>query len=317
MKKIVAGVAIGLACVLAVGGVALITKGFKENPFEKKSELTAEGFEMADGIELDIESSALKFTAYMTLETADRLDDGTVNWGILVAPEMYFEQLDTEKTGQVDWVPAFEESELASMKRAHMALSVIDDPRDSGEKVCRIEYNVGTGFRNYNGEFTAIGYIETVTEEGTTYEYASYPKGETYATYGRSFSYLAAEALNRHAAEQVYYTPSNLETLHGIINGAVDAANGEETETKDGSKFAVTLSETEKTLKRKESFTLTAEISPKAELPILWKSSNPDIAEVQDGKVTAKKDGRAVISAYVAGERYDCTVTVGEPEQAE
>ena len=132
---------------------------------------------MADGIELDIESSALKFTAYMTLETAARLDDGTVNWGILVAPEMYFEQLDTEKTGQVDWVPAFEESELASMKRAHMALSVIDDPRDSGEKVCRIEYNVGTGFQNYNGEFTAIGYIETVTDEGTTYEYASYPKG--------------------------------------------------------------------------------------------------------------------------------------------
>ena len=87
--------------------------------------------------------------------------------------------------------------------------------------------------------------------------------------------------------------------------------------TKDGSKFAVTLSETEKTLKRKESFTLTAEISPKAELPILWKSSNPEIAEVQDGKVTAKKDGTAVISAYVAGERYDCTVTVGEPEQAE
>ena len=315
MKKIVAGVAIGLACVLAVGGVALITKGFKENPFEKKSELIAEGYEMADSPELNFDLLAIRFPAYMTLETANRLKDGTVDVGIILAPVSYFEQVDTEKTGQVDWIKAFEEAELTFVDSGNLTpvLNYIED----GEMFFRVSVGMKISYRNYNRPFTAIGYIETVTEEGTTYEYASYPEGETYATYGKSLSWLAAEALNRHAAEQVYYTPSNLETLHGIINGAVDAANGEETETKDGSKFAVTLSETEKTLKRKESFTLTAEISPKADLPILWKSSDPEIAEVKDGEVMAKKDGTAVISAYIAGEKYDCTVTVGEPEKSE
>ena len=121
MKKIVAGVAIGLACVLAVGSVALITKGFKENPFEKKSELTAEGFEMAETAELDLDELAIRFPTYMTMETADRLDDGTVNWGTVLAPVSYFEQVDTEKTGQIDWIKAFEEAEMPFLKGSKLS----------------------------------------------------------------------------------------------------------------------------------------------------------------------------------------------------
>lgn len=48
-------------------------------------------------------------------------------------------------------------------------------------------------------------------------------------------------------------------------------------------------------------------------LPVLWVSSNPDAATVdQNGHVTATAKGKAVITAYINGKAYKCNVTVTE-----
>lgn len=43
---------------------------------------------------------------------------------------------------------------------------------------------------------------------------------------------------------------------------------------------------------------------------VKWKSSNPKVASVKNGKVTAKKPGKATITATAAGKKASCKITV-------
>ena len=66
-----------------------------------------------------------------------------------------------------------------------------------------------------------------------------------------------------------------------------------------------------------ESLTLTATINPNnaTEKTIRWSTSNPDIASVSNGVVTAKTVGSATITAYSSnGLSASCTVTVTAPD---
>lgn len=74
----------------------------------------------------------------------------------------------------------------------------------------------------------------------------------------------------------------------------------------------VTLNQTEVTLKRGESATLIAQITPlESTDTITWESNNTKIAEVIEGVVVAKSEGVATISAYTeSGVKATCRVTV-------
>ena len=75
---------------------------------------------------------------------------------------------------------------------------------------------------------------------------------------------------------------------------------------------SVTLSETALTLDIGNTAELTAAVSPEgAEAAVTWTSSNPGVASVLDGKVTAVSAGSAVITASTAnGKTAACSVTV-------
>lgn len=77
----------------------------------------------------------------------------------------------------------------------------------------------------------------------------------------------------------------------------------------------ITLDVTEKTLKEGESFTLTATVTPAnaKDKTVTWTSSNPEVAAVEGGLVTAIAVGSAVITATtVNGLTATCNVTVTE-----
>ena len=72
------------------------------------------------------------------------------------------------------------------------------------------------------------------------------------------------------------------------------------------------------TLKAKQSYNLKATIEPKKATTktLIWSSSNKKVATVTSkGKVTAKKNGTAVITVKVKGTKKSakCTVKVGNP----
>lgn len=79
---------------------------------------------------------------------------------------------------------------------------------------------------------------------------------------------------------------------------------------------SVKLNRTSLKLQKGESYRLKAAVSPKnaSDRSVSWKSSNPEIAAVKNGKVTAKKPGTAVITAKAkdgSGKTAKCRVTVG------
>ncbi len=82
---------------------------------------------------------------------------------------------------------------------------------------------------------------------------------------------------------------------------------------------SITLSETELTMMPNESVTLTATLSPEdvEYKTVNWTSSNPEIATVTNGRITALKPGIVTITAttgYEGDIAASCEVTVRRPE---
>lgn len=81
---------------------------------------------------------------------------------------------------------------------------------------------------------------------------------------------------------------------------------------------SVSLNKTSLTLEIGGSYTLIATVSPSnaTDKSVTWSSTNPSVASVSDGKVTAKSEGTTTITATVHnGKSTSCTVTVNEPAQ--
>ena len=76
----------------------------------------------------------------------------------------------------------------------------------------------------------------------------------------------------------------------------------------------VTLSQTNLTLDEGESATLTATVLPAdaTDKTVTWSSSNPSVASVSDGVVTAVREGTATITASAGGKTAQCTVMVNK-----
>ena len=75
---------------------------------------------------------------------------------------------------------------------------------------------------------------------------------------------------------------------------------------------SVTLSKTELTLEPGGSETLTAAVLPEnaTDKTVIWSTSNAEIATVTDGKITAVKEGEAIITAKAGEKEATCKVTV-------
>ena len=76
--------------------------------------------------------------------------------------------------------------------------------------------------------------------------------------------------------------------------------------------ISIQLSQKNITLKEGENKSITAQILPYDSTDtIKWRSGNPSVAEVYNGRIAAKKAGTAIITAYAdSGVQANCTVTV-------
>lgn len=81
----------------------------------------------------------------------------------------------------------------------------------------------------------------------------------------------------------------------------------------------ITLDKEDVTLQVGELFTLSAETYPEKDAPVEWESSDPSVAVVRNGKVTAKGAGTAIVTASVNGGEVtaECIVRVRSNEEVQ
>ena len=81
----------------------------------------------------------------------------------------------------------------------------------------------------------------------------------------------------------------------------------------------ITLDKEDVTLQVGELFTLSAETYPEEDAPVEWESSDPAVAVVRNGKVTAKGAGTAIVTASVNGGEVtaECIVRVRSNEEVQ
>ena len=312
-----------LSFVLAIAATAGATVAiFRETEKEQTSSVTLvqEGFSMSEERTLKLETpKGLYFKANVTESLKKEVEaDEDKSFGFIVAPINYFVRVDTEASSkEINWAHALEEEKLAPL---YLEDCQVQTKRNSEGEV--LEYYIqdcitSILYKNTNVDFAAIAYVKTVDGEDISYKYASYPDGETYKSYAKSYAYVVSQVLNERALNGTYYAETDLEAMHKVINDSVDASNKLAEPTDDGSTYTVELSATEKTLEEGERFTLKAEIAEQVKLPICWISSNEEVVTVQNGVVKAIGQGKATVTAYVAGEAYTCEVEVVQPEQTE
>ena len=180
---------------------------------------------------------------------------------------------------------------------------------------------VGILYENLNLEFCAVAYAATGTGDTIVYEYAASEGSIT--ENARAVSYVATAALND---KEGGYTEEEREILRDFVYRGVDEAVGLDKAASDavtGREISIEIRETKPVaLGEKAQFTAYVLVDytgiegasrrEASDMPVVWKSLDPEIAEVDmDGNVTAKAEGRAQIVAMVGEESVEAEVKCG------
>ena len=279
-----------------------------------EADLIEERLEMRTGAQLyignDAERPQLRFSCNVTKELKAEIE-GNANkqLAMLLFPANGFDFVNPDKYTYIDWITALDKA-----GQTGYVLSYFDNNyQPNGE-----DYYIAFRFENIpykqiNNSIAALGVVITTNANGTkTYEYSKLPAGQTYRSNARSVAYVAAASLNAHVLGMETFRDDQLAILKGYINESVDKAVGHASATNDGSMYAFTVMPTgPKAVKVGETFALQVFVSPAVNIPIWYRSTDESILTVDDnGNVTAKAKGTAVIGVYVAGESYGVTVTV-------
>ena len=278
---------------------------------ENESELIAEGLQMQVGAQLALtDERAMRFTCDISTGLYNKVKaDSNKSFGMLVIAQTYFDRVNTENYTYVDWITEFEKAGVTTYNYYKYETDTL--PSNGNGYYMRYKlYDIP--FMGINHPIVCIGVVATEVEGGTTYQYAAMPSGETYQSNARSIAYVASAALNANALGMESFSEDELVLIKSYVNESVDRANGLTSPTDDDSTFAFTTSvTTTQNLSVGQSITITTTISPEVKVPVWYTSSNESVVQVdENGKVTAKGKGTAVIGVYVAGEPYSITIKV-------
>ena len=313
------------AVLLCACGWALAVKSAGAGPgdvwaVEAEETAGAEGaFTMVKGAAVRLnEETGLRFQARMTDEYKEKTEASGGEFGFVIAPARYFEEAEARSEGDCDYIRALKELESV---RAHPALHLNSKPIRDGDGWMIQASIVGILYENLNLEFCAVAYAATGTGDTIVYEYAASEGSIT--ENARAVSYVATAALNDEGGG---YTEEEREILRDFVYRGVDEAVGLDKAASDavtGREISIEIRETKPVaLGEKAQFTAYvladytgiegASRREASDMPVVWKSLNPEIAEVdRDGNVTAKAEGRARIVAMVGEESVEAEVKCG------
>ncbi|MDO5442256.1 MAG: Ig-like domain-containing protein [Bacteroidia bacterium] len=206
-----------------------------------------------------------------------------------------------------DTIVSVSNGKITALKPGNASISVKTD--DGGKTAsCSVKVN------------EKIYPVETISLDKTSLELTEGDEADLTATI------LPTNATNKN----IIWSSSN-ESVAAVMNGKVTAVTAGTAEiqakTEDGGKTAtcnvtvnakyypvesVNLSKTSQTMLPGQSITLDAYVLPDnaTDKTIIWTTSNEKVAEVVDGKVTAKAKGETTITAECGGIKGTCKITV-------
>lgn len=270
------------------------------------SSYIADGLQMQNGAQLNLSKArpALKYSMNISEQLkTDINSNANKKLAFLLMPTSFFDYLNPDNYTYIDWLSKIEATGASSY--------MLMDCKEYGSEANAIFENIA--YKDVNRMFTVIGVLITTNADGSkSYQYASFPNGENYRTNARSVAYLAAESLNAHKLGMENFTPDEIKKLKSYINESVDKAYEKSEATDDGSTFVFSVKPSaQQSLSVGQTFKVDVEISPGVEIPIWYRSTDESILEVdENGYVTAKAKGMAIVGVYVAGETYGITVKV-------
>lgn len=313
------------AALLCACGWVLAVKSAGAGPgdvwaVEAEETAGAEGaFTMVKGAAIRLnEETGLRFQARMTDEYKEKTEASGGEFGFVIAPARYFEEAEARSEGDCDYIRALKELEGVG---THPALHLNSKPIRDGDGWMIQASIVGILYENLNLEFCAVAYAATGTGDTIVYEYAASEGSIT--ENARAVSYVATAALND---KEGGYTEEEREILRDFVYRGVDEAVGLDKAASDavtGREISIEIRETKPVaLGEKAQFTAYVLVDytgiegasrrEASDMPVVWKSLDPEIAEVdRDGNVTAKAEGRAQIVAMVGEESVEAEVKCG------
>lgn len=313
------------AALLSACGWALAEKSAEAGPGDvwavgAEETAGAEGaFTMVKGAAVRLnEETGLRFQARMTDEYKEETEESGGEFGFVIAPARYFEEAEAKSEGDCDYIRALKELKGVG---GHPALQLNSEPIRDGDGWMIQASIVGILYENLNLEFCAVAYAATGTGDTIAYEYAASEGSIT--ENARAVSYVATAALND---EEGGYTEEEREILRDFVYRGVDEAVGLDKAASGavtGREISIEIRETKPVaLGEKARFTAYvladytgiegASRREASDMPVVWKSLDPEIAEVDmDGNVTAKAEGIARIVAMVGEESVEAEVKCG------
>lgn len=241
-------------------------------------------------------------------------NSGRYKFGAIIMPVDFFAAVEAlhEPGESIDWFAALKEAgKVANEDYLHWSggINKVEKSSIDGKEVYYMVYSIANiAAKNTLRPFSCIFFVDRYTDsnlEEFVREYATYPEGKNYASFGVTYARVCGEALNDHTSNLVAYWDETVADLLKYMDYAIDIANGKDPTDDTFSSIVLKVPSANVTLNLGENAHISYEIEPSEELldiPVRWLSSNENVVKVDpDGTVHSVGYGEATVSIHVGG----------------
>ncbi|MBQ3505600.1 MAG: hypothetical protein IJA89_02385 [Clostridia bacterium] len=284
---------------LAAGGLVVA-------PTDDVSAVTAVAgsFEMlaTHEVRMDDENTGLRFTARISESYYTANQDK--NFGMVIFPASRFDEITSMNGENVEYLDVLDDEGQGKYVKIYNDPAQVDGSGDYYLKgaIANIYYD------NYNLDFVAIGFVETVEGDTVSYEYATFDKDAVSANiYETAVKSLKVAGYENNAILQNFVTKGILQK-NGVSKEDAETVSYSEL----GEYLGLSVSTTADHIAVGGETSYTVSSANDVDFDSLGVEVTTDNGTIADGKLTGASEGLATISVKFAGVTLDeTTVYVG------
>ena len=289
-------------------------------------EFDRDAFQMSGYNYRDIQDSrGIRFYVNIpyTLKEQAEQNNGCYKFGAIIMPVDFFAAVEAlhEPGESIDWFAALTEAgKVANEDYLYWSggINKVNKSSIDGKEVYYMNFSIANiAAKNTLRPFSCIFFVDRYTasnSEEFVREYATYPEGKNYASFGVTYARVCGEALNDYNSGLVWFSDETVADLLKRMDYAIDIANGKDPTDEVVSSVVLKVPSAVVSLNLGENARISYEVEPSEELldiPVRWLSSNENVVKVDpDGTVHSVGYGEATVSVHVGGQKHSYKFTV-------